>query len=296
MRRVLEPMDNDIPAYLTTREVADLLRVKERKVYDMVATGEIPHRKITGKLLFPHGELLSWIEGSGTLQTAARPLLVTGSHDPLLDWALRESGAGLATLWNGSCVGLTAFAEGRAALAGLHIPGDRAWNIDAIEALGLRDAVLVGWAERVRGLILAPGVADVVRDFGDLRGRRMILRQEGAGTTALFERLMAKAGLSIGDILTRPSPAHTESDAAAAVAAGEAEATLGIESMARQFRLVFRPLLQERFDLLIDRRAYFTDGVQRLMQFSRSETMIAKAAALGGYDLRELGTVRWLSP
>jgi len=107
---------------------------------------------------------------------------------------------------------------------------------------------------------------------------------------------MAAAGLSAGDILTRPSPAYTESDAAAAIAAGEAEATLGIESMARQFRLVFRPLLRERFDLLIDRRAYFTEGVQRLMQFARSETMIAKAAALRGYDLRDLGAVRWLSP
>ncbi|MFU8776081.1 MAG: substrate-binding domain-containing protein [Roseovarius sp.] len=288
-------MDSEIPAYLTTKEVADLLRVKERKVYDMVATGEIPHRKITGKLLFPHNELMFWIEGSGVTLPSERPALVTGSHDPLLDWALRESGAGLATLWNGSCDGLEVFAEGRAILAGLHIPGDTGWNIPALEARGLRDAVLIGWAERVRGLILTPAVADMVQEFGDLRGRRVILRQEGAGTTALFDRMMAEAGLMPGDILTPSSPAHTESDAAAAVAAGEAEATLGIEAMARQFRLVFRPLVQERFDLLIDRRAYFTEPVQRLVVFMRSETMIAKAAALGGYDLGGLGTVRWIS-
>lgn len=288
-------MDNDSPAYMTTKEVADLLRVKERKVYDMVAAGEIPHRKITGKLLFPQSELVGWIEGSGAAQPALRPALVTGSHDPLLDWALRESGAGLATLWNGSCDGLDAFAGGRAALAGLHIPGESDWNIPALEARGLRDAVLIGWAERVRGLILTPGVADMVQGFGDLRGRRVILRQEGAGTTALFDRMMAEAGLSPGDILTPASPAHTESDAAAAVAAGEAEATLGIESMAQQFRLVFRPLVRERFDLLIDRRAYFTGPVQRLVAFMRSETMVAKAASLGGYDLNDLGAVRWIS-
>jgi molybdate-binding protein len=106
---------------------------------------------------------------------------------------------------------------------------------------------------------------------------------------------MREAGLAPGDILTPTSPAHTESDAAAAVAAGEAEATLGIESMARQFRLTFRPLLQERFDLLIDRRIYFTDPVQRLVAFMRSDTMVAKAAVLGGYDLAPMGQVRWLS-
>ena len=283
------------PAYLTTKEVADLLRVRERKVYDMVATGEIPHRKITGKLLFPQGELTAWIEGEGALHPATRPDLVTGSHDPLLDWALRESGAGLPTLWNGSCDGLLAFAEGRAGLAGLHIPDAAGWNIAALEAAGLGDAVLIGWAARERGLILTPSVADMVRNFGDLRGRRVILRQEGAGTTALFDRLMREAGLAPGDILTPTSPAHTESDAAAAVAAGEAEATLGIESMARQFRLTFRPLLQERFDLLIDRRVYFTDPVQCLVAFMRSDAMVAKAAALGGYDLSPMGQVRWLS-
>jgi excisionase family DNA binding protein len=286
----------DSPTYLTTREVADLLRVKERKVYDMVATGEIPHRKITGKLLFPQAEIMGWIEGEGGARPVERPALVTGSHDPLLDWALRESGAGMATLWNGSRAGLAAFAEGRAALAGLHIPGAEGWNTEAVAEQGLRDAVLIGWARRTRGLILAPSVAEMVKGFADLRGRRVILRQEGAGTTALFVRLMAEAGMTPADLITPASPAHTESDAAAAVAAGEAEATLGIEAMARQFRLTFRPLLREGFDLLIDRRAYFTEPVQRLVAFMRSDTVAAKAAAFGGYDVAGMGEVRWLSP
>ncbi|MGR3461854.1 MAG: substrate-binding domain-containing protein [Roseovarius sp.] len=283
------------PSYLTTKEVADLLRVRERKVYDMVAAGEIPHRKVTGKLLFPQTEITAWIEGEDARQPPARPGVVTGSHDPLLDWALRESGSALATLWNGSMGGLDAYCRGEAAMAGLHIPGEDDWNIAALEARGLRDAVLVGWATRVRGLILAPQVADMVRDFADLRGRRVILRQEGAGATALFARLMAEAGLTSTDLSAPASPAHTESDAAAAVAAGEAEATLGIEAMARQFRLVFRPLLRERFDLLIDRRAYFTEPVQALVRFMRSEVIAAKAASLGGYETGGMGTVRWLS-
>ena len=284
------------PSYLTTKEVADLLRVRERKVYDMVAAGEIPHRKVTGKLLFPQSEITAWIEGEGALHPAERPGVVSGSHDPLLDWALRESGSALATLWNGSTNGLDAFCRGEAAVAGLHIPGEDDWNIAAVAARGVRDAVLIGWATRVRGLILAPSVADMVRDFADLRGRRVILRQEGAGTTALFSRLMAEAGLAPSDLSIPATPAHTESDAAAAVAAGEAEATLGIEAMARQFRLVFRPLLRERFDLLVDRRAWFTEPVQRLAGFMRAESITAKAAALGGYDTTGMGAVRWLSP
>ena len=66
--------------------------------------------------------------------------------------------------------------------------------------------------------------------------------------------------------------------------------------MARQFRLSFAPLAAERFDLLADRRAYFTEPVQALLAFAGTPALRARAEALGGYDLSGLGTVRWLSP
>ena len=47
--------------YMTTREVAALMRVKERKIYDLVAKGDIPVSKTTGKLLFPKDAVLAWI-------------------------------------------------------------------------------------------------------------------------------------------------------------------------------------------------------------------------------------------
>ena len=80
------------------------------------------------------------------------------------------------------------------------------------------------------------------------------------------------------------------------MAAGEADAAMGIEAMARQFHLPFLPLVEERFDLLINRRAYFTEPVQTLLAFARNEPLRRKAASMGGYRLTDLGTVRWLSP
>ncbi len=284
------------PSYLTTREVAALLRVRERKVYDLAAAGGIPHRRITGKLLFPRAEILAWIEGGGEAVSPERPDVLTGSHDPLLDWAVRESGSGLATLWNGSLDGLDSFAGGRAALAGLHIPEEADWNIRTVAARGLSGAVLVAWAGRARGLVLSGAMRDRVRCVSDLKGRRVAMRQPGAGAAALFEALLAKEGLAASDLLSSGELARTENDAAAAVASGEADAAPGIEAMARQFHLPFLPLVRERFDLLIDRRAYFTDRVQALAAFARSDAFRRKAAAMGGYDLSEAGSVRWLSP
>ena len=284
------------PPYLTTREVAELLRVKERKVYDLAAAGEIPHRRITGKLLFPSAELRAWIEGAGATDAPDRPAVLAGSHDPLLDWAVRECGSGLATLVNGSFDGLDCFVDGRAALAGLHIPEDGGWNVATVSARGVRNAVLVAWAVRARGLILSDLARGEVRRLSDLKGKRVAMRQPGAGAAALLANLLSKAGMTQADLVPTRQLARTESDAAAAVAGGDADAALGIEAMARQFQLSFLPLVEERFDLLVDRRAYFTDPVQTLLRFARADECTDKATAMGGYDLSETGSVRWLSP
>ena len=284
------------PLYLTTKEAAALLRVKERKVYDLAAAGAIPHRRITGKLLFPSADLRAWIEGRGDGTPSGRPAVLAGSHDPLLDWAVRESGSGLATLFNGSLEGLDCYAGGRAALAGLHLPEEAGWNVGTLATRGLRGSVLIAWAVRTRGLILSEPLRGEVRCVSDLEGRRVVLRQPGAGAAALFEDLLSKEGLTRADLVPAAEVARTESDAAAAVAAGDADAAPGIEAMARRFRLPFVPLVDERFDLLVDRRAYFTGPVQRLLAFARDAALERKAAAMGGYDLSETGTVRWLSP
>ena len=293
---MLEETQRRQPRYLTTREVAELLRVKERKVYDLAAAGEIPHLRITGKLLFPSAEILAWIEGSDDAAPSERPAVLAGSHDPLLDWAVRESGSGLATLLNGSLDGLDCFVDGRAALAGLHVPEAAGWNVGTVAARGVRGSVLIAWVVRARGLILSEHVHGEVQCFSDLKGKRVVMRQSGAGAATLFQGLLSKEGLTETDLAPSAELARTESDAAAAVAAGDADAALGIEAMAKRFHLPFLPLVEERFDLLVDRRAYFTAPVQTLLAFTRGDTLKRKAVAMGGYDLSETGTVRWLSP
>ena len=282
------------PSFLTTKEVAELLRVKERKVYDLAGAGEIPHRRITGKLLFPRAELMDWIEAGSVAVAVARPNVLTGSHDPLLDWAVRDSGSGLATLFNGSGEGLSCFAQGHAALTGMHVPEAVDWNVETVTAQGLKDCVLIAWATRTRGLVLSKGTS--ITSFTELKGKRVVRRQPGAGAATFFDGMLSKAGMRLTDMELVTGMAHTEYDAAAMVAVGQADAAPGIEAMARQFNLDFLPLTQERFDLVVDRRAYFTEGVQKLFHFASSHACKEKAEAMGGYDLSDLGAIRWVSP
>ena len=269
---------------LTTREVAGLLRIKERKVYDLVASGEIPHVRVTGKLLFPRALLDAWLLRHSEHTEAPRvwPNIVAGSHDPLLDWALRESGAGLATFFDGSLDGLERIAQGDAMTAGLHLVEGDSWNVGHIERrLAGEPVVLIEWARREQGFILPPGNPAGISGPGDLEGRRLIPRQREAGSFLLLQHLLEAEGLSLDALDLVAPPARTEADVAIAIADGKAEVGLGLAAMARQFRLDFVPLVRERYDLLIWRRAFFEPPLQRLWAFCRTARVCGQGARSG---------------
>jgi excisionase family DNA binding protein len=294
-------------AYLTTREVAELLRLKERKVYDLVALGEIPCIRVTGKLLFPRDLIDAWLARhleyrSGLESLKEPPPICGGSHDPLLDWALREAETGLAVAFGGSLDGLRRLGKGEVALAGMHLadpetPLGEAWNVGHVRRqLAGQPVVVLEWAGRQQGLVVAPGNPLGLESARDLKRRRVIGRQREAGAFVLLERLLERADLKLSDIRMSEAPARTEADVAAAVADGRADAGLGIEAVARQYRLGFVPLVTERYDLVIWRRAAFEQPVQRLLAFARSEPFRERAVALGGYDVSRLGAVHYNGP
>ncbi|MEQ8356053.1 MAG: helix-turn-helix transcriptional regulator [Kiloniellaceae bacterium] len=295
------PAEAAEPAFLTTREVAALLRVKERKVYDLAAAGDIPCRRVTGKLLFPRDEIQAWLAGGrrGAASASAPANIAAGSHDPLLDWAVRESGSGLATFFDGSLDGLARMRAGEAALAGLHVyePEHDDWNVGHLrETLGAAPVVLIEWAKRQQGLLLTASLAGKVTSVADLAGRRVARRQASAGAGLLLDHLLSRAGLEAGQVVFVSGLARTETEAAAAVASGQAEAAPGLAAMARQFGLAFLPTVEERFDLVVDRHAWFEPPFQRLLAFCATPAFGAKAAALGGYDLSAHGRVVWNAP
>jgi len=294
------------PELLTTREVALLLRIKERKVYDLVATGEIPHVRVTGKLLFPRALIDAWLgrhseysEGAAALQE--RPSTLAGSHDPLLDWALRESGSGLASFFDGSLDGLARLARGEAIAAGLHLhegtAGSDDWNRAHVErALRGQPVVLVEWAWREQGLILPAGNPGAIRTARDLAGKRLIPRQREAGSFLLLQHLVTAEGLAADAIELVEPPARTETEVAQAVADGKAEVGLGLAAVARQQRLDFVPLIRERYDLVVWRRSWFEPPLQRLLAFCRTERFATRARDLGGYDVTGFGRVHYNGP
>lgn len=286
------------PELMTTAEVATYLRLGERKIYELVRRREIPCARITGKLLFPRRLIDLWVARhvGAEARVEAPPPVVAGSHDPLLEWALLESGSGLAVLGGGSLEGLRRLADGTAVIAGLHLldPATGLYNVPMARAVtGLGDLVLVEWAEREQGLVTAPGNPLGLASLADVAARRarLVQRQEGAGAQALLRHLLAEIGLATQDLALAEGRATGEMEVATRIADGSADCGLAIAAAARRFRLGFVPLRRERFDLALRRRDYFEPPMQALMAFTRTPAFAARAAAQGGYDVGGAGRI-----
>lgn len=290
-------------AHLTVGEIADHLRLSPRKVYDLASRKGLPHVRAGGKLLFDVVEVERWLAQPPGSRRAARepaPPTLGGSHDPLLEWAVRESGCGLALLTGGSTDGLERLVSRQVCGALLHLPAADLGNFNIDEAnasLRGRDAALVEWARREQGLLVAPGDAKRIKALADVarRGVRVALRQPGAGSAVLLDRLLAQEGITPRQLKVVATE-RSENDLALAVRSGHADVGLGARAAAKLFGLAFVPLAVERLDLAVSRAAWFEPPLQALFAFAHSRRFATQARELTGYDIKGLGVVRWNDP
>jgi len=284
------------PAIWTLREAARFLRLSERALYELARARRLPSALIGGKWIFPAGAVRRWVSAQAEAGgRAAPPPILAGSHDPLLDWAVRQSGCGLALRAGGSLDGLDALAAGTALAAALHLRDEEGgFNQAAIRA-AMPGAPLVGlvWAWREQGLITPPGnplglacIADLARP-----GLRVMGRQPRAGSHVLLVGLLSDAGVALRDIAFLPQPALAEDEVAAAVLGGAADAGFGIRAEAQRASLGFVPIIRERFDLVLHRREAFEPAMQALLAFARTPIFAERAARMGGYEVSETGRV-----
>ena len=288
----------------TTAEAASYLRLKERKIYEMVAEGTVPCTKVTGRWLFPKAELDHWLASSvsrpaGLTRPEPAPI-VGGSHDPLLEWALRESGSGLATLAVGSEAGFNRFITGETIAAAMHLHAledpEADANIAAVAGRSdLRDAVMIAFCRREQGLLLAPGNQLKIRAIEDVIAKRarIAMRPKGAGAQLLLLSLLYRAKAAFDQLAAISPVCPTGPDIAQAIRAGRADTGIATRSVANSAGLDFVPIVWEPFDLLMRQRDYFHPPLQALIRFLQSDALAARAQEMGGFDLSPAGTVRF---
>ena len=288
---------------LTTGEAAGYLRLKERKLYELIADRQIPCTKATGRWLFSRADLDRWLLAGMArpygVVPAEPPLIVGGSHDPLLQWALSESHAGLAILPEGSEAGYRRFLKGEVIAAAIHFHDiedpDKDANLATVSREAtLYDAVLICFATREQGLVVAAGNPLGLAGLRDAKEKqlRIAARPDGAGAQQLLLGLLKRDGLAIGD-LGPTFVAPTGPDIAQAIRSGHADCGIATRAVATAAGIGFVPLCIERFDLLMRQRDYFRPPLQILLKLLADPRFAGRAGELGGLDVSSAGSVRW---
>lgn len=289
---------------LTSAEAAGYLRIKERKLYELVSERQIPCTKVTGKWAFPRAELDRWL-----LAGLARPLgvvfadpppIIGGSHDPLLQWALLESRCELASLAEGSETGYRKLLEGKVLAAAIHFHDVDDPEADANVAVvrsepTLYDAVLVGFAVREQGLLVADGNPLGITDLASAVAvkARFATRPEGAGAQQLLRALLNREQLEQTELILAAGTCPTGADIAQAIQGGHADCGIATRTIAASTGLDFLPMAMERFDLLMRQRDYFRKPMQALLGLLVEPRFAARAKDLGGLDVGGAGQIRW---
>jgi excisionase family DNA binding protein len=293
--------------FMQVREVARYLGINEKKIYFLAKAGKIPCTRVTGKWTFPKKLIDRWIEESAS-GLVGQPrnleersiLLVAGSDDPSLGilrdlYAARTKPASFFMATLGSSGGLAAIRNGVADLATAHLLEPARPTAGKREAQDLlpADAVVVALFYRELGLLLPPGNPKSIRSIRDLvRPKlRFINRQTGSGTRIYLDQELARARLSGKHIAGYEDTVSTHMEAGLGVLRGDADVTVATRTTAELLRLNFLCLTRERFDILVRKERFFTQGMQTLLGIVGSREFRERVGALGGYDATESGRI-----
>jgi putative molybdopterin biosynthesis protein len=226
------------------------------------------------------------------LEEAENSLLITGSHDPVLDYLadlVRPRGVSLLSTHAGSMGGIIALKKDECHAAPTHLLSpDGTYNTAYIRKyLPGTEIDLICIAGRQQGIVSRGGMG-----FADIPGRIFVNRQKGSGTRMLLDHELRKAGIDPSAIPGYEREVTTHIAVALAVKSGEADAGMCVYSAAKALGLPFVPVAQERYELAIRREHRKDPRIIRLIEAVRSTEFAEILNRLGGYDTTETGILR----
>lgn len=217
-------------------------------------------------------------------------LRIAASHDLLL----AEFGRPLLDLsFRGSLESVRAYAHGDSDIAGFHLPPESEESGLYRSLLLPRRDRLIRFAEREQGLLLPSGNPKGIREFADISRNhlRFINRQRGSGTRQLIDHLLRQSGLQAADVKGFAEEEFTHVAVAATIAAGRADAGVGVRAAASRFSLAFIPLRREYYWLVARQRDLEQARMKRFLSALKDGTLKRIARRLTGYDVKGAGEI-----
>ena len=215
-------------------------------------------------------------------------VIFSGSHDLALE-GIAEHLAKHVTLLNlpvGSLDGLVNLRQGLCQVSGSHLLDESGeYNTPFVRHLFPdRDIEIVTLAYRTQGLLLTAGNPKSIRKITDIARAdvRFVNRNAGSGTRLWLDAELRRLNIPAENVNGYGTVVKTHTEAAALVASGKADVSLGLQAAALQHELDFIPLFEERYDLVLPRENEST--LSPLLDYLQTAAFRTELNTLTGYN------------
>jgi len=228
-------------------------------------------------------------------------LVVTGSHDPLVDEVadiLKRSGSGrvVSSAHVGSIGAIMAIKSRQAHIGGIHLLDEAGeYNLSYLKTYFPDGGIsLIEGVGRTQGFMTAAGNPKGITSFADIAktGISFVNRQRGSGTRILCDFLAKKHGVNPDKVYGYNREEFTHTAVAALIKAGSADTGLGIFSAAKIYELDFIPVAVEQYDFICRTEDLDNEGVQAFIKVLQSGDFKDRLVEMGGYTFKNPGTIK----
>ena len=295
---------------MNTKEVAKYLDIHEKQVYLLIKAGKIPCTRVTGKWIFPIKLIDEWLQTSahdGLQQARKRinqiegALLAAGSNDPVLDMLLTaikkdHPAFNIFSANTGSVSGLTALNSGLTDIAFSHLydPETGDYNTPYLKQYCPdHQPVVVNLFYRQIGFLISKSKFDIFKGWESLIHKKIhfVNRQNGSGIRILLDYELKSRGIDGGNISGYDNEVYTHFEVGLSLISGEADVGIASAAVAKILDLNFQPLVDERFDMILDKSTFFQPGIQAFIETLQSEKFKNRVEKIGNYNFKDAGRI-----
>ena len=305
---------------LTPQEVADMLKIANTTVYELIKRGDLNAYRIGNKMRIELDEIEDYKNRKKGVKPSIQSLspnvesaelqndsssysgFVICGQDIMLDILSRyiethRFGTRVLRSYIGSYNGLYAMYMKGASIATAHLwdMETNSYNLPYIKRLlpGV-PVVVVHLAKRMQGFYVLKGNPKNIKEWSDLARSdiSIINREKGCGTRVLLDEHMKNLKIPSSKINGYQRECLSHLAAASTIARGGADVSVGNEKAAMQVQGIdFIPIQQERYEMVIRKEDLDKPQVKAILEILNSDIFRYEISGIGGYDIEEMGKI-----
>ena len=299
----------------TIEEVSQVLRVSKLTVYDLIKKEELAAFRVGRQMRVDQQDLEryklknktgivhedNYVSGTNkeSKNNNNKQVVISG-QDIVLDILSKhiETHTSLTPLrlYNGSLNSLVSMYNGECDVVSVHLyDGETGeYNLPYVKRILVSQPfILINLVCRNAGIYVQQGNPQNIKTWIDLANPQITLvnREKGSGARVLLDEQLRMNEISTDSLKGYEKELTSHFSVASAVASGQADAGVGIESVAKMVNVDFIPLIKEQYDLVILKTKENLELLKVIKEALCFTEYRSQLEQLNGYDLSLTGKI-----